>query len=43
MQSDDDRGFPDPAEFPDYDERDSAEVEATELGAEVPDPPEDGR
>ncbi len=39
----DNRGFPDPAEFPDYDQRDSSQVEADELGDEVPDPPEDGR
>ncbi len=36
---DDDRGFPSPDEFPDYDQRDSVEVEATEL-ADVPDVPD---
>ncbi len=40
---DDDRGFPSPDEFPDSDQRDSVEVEAAELGDEVPDLPEDGR
>lgn len=39
--TDNDRGFPSPDEFPDYDERDSVEVEATELDDDVPDPEND--